>query len=228
MTHGEALGASGGDSAPIDTTGCTFLVVGGSWYYGTTLDADLQDSKSNTWTLLTAVSDGALVARARIWYVVNPTVGTGHTFNLSGLDTFIALMVAGFSGSHATPFDLQNGTGLGTQGTSIQPGSVTPSENNELLLTLLCVDPNHGTISVNSGFTITNTVVRQNNVNVGGSLAYKIQTTAGAENPTWSWVQNVNRVAVIATFKAAAGVASSLPPSRAHHQPRLLTRRRVV
>ena len=72
--------ANGGASSAIDTTGANLIVVMAS-YYRTVPASDFTDSKGNTWTALTEriLPDIA----ARIFYCVNPTVGTGHTFSFA-------------------------------------------------------------------------------------------------------------------------------------------------
>src|SRR5204863_2222713 len=93
-----------------------------------------------------------------------------------------------------------------------QPGSVTPSQDNEVLVTGYGGDTNATTATIDSGFTVSDTFAYVGGSNMGGSAAYLIETTAGAKNPTWS--AGVNGPAIIATFKAVAVAASTvvLPP----------------
>ena len=114
------------------------------------------------------------------------------------------MYVAAFSGAAAaSALDQQNGA-VGT-GTSLATGSVTPSEDNELVVSGVSIaDGSSGTYAVDSGLTITDQILASAGNFEGGGLAYIIQTSAGAVNPTWSWTGSVNSAAVIATFKAAA------------------------
>src|SRR5258708_7687646 len=104
------------------------------------------DSKGNTWTALTSQTINTVVTR--LWYSLNPTVGTLHTFTLqNGLPS---IAMAAYSGALASSaFDVQNGSNPGS-GTSIQPGSVTPSQANELVI-YGTGDVRTTTASVNSG-----------------------------------------------------------------------------
>lgn len=67
-------GSSGGTSSPIDTTGANLLIVSGSWFI---TDAPPQDSFNNTWVEAVTESDSNF--GLSIYYVLNPTVGPGHT-----------------------------------------------------------------------------------------------------------------------------------------------------
>lgn len=199
-----SAGSTGGTTvttSAIDTTGADFLVVAVS-YYGSTSNADpaLSDSKGNTWTALTARELGFNNAAAKIFYCKPTSVGSGHTFTADRTNTYPTISVSAFSGVKATsPFDQESGTSTNSASTSYQPGSITPSEDGCLLVTGICSD---GTShSVNSSFNATATDVLSSN-HMGGGIAYKVQTTAGAENPTWSWTGSTWRAAAMASFKA--------------------------
>jgi hypothetical protein len=105
---------------------------------------------------------------------------------------------------HASPFDKQNGS-QNSVNTSRQPGSVTPSEGGELIITGIAGELNtHGAFSINSGFTISHQKDFENPHNTPGAMAYLIQGAAAAVNPTWSWTGSKNGASTIATFKMAA------------------------
>ena len=189
-----ATGANTATTTAIDTTGATLLVMvlidGQQSGFGTTFS----DSKSNTWTCLTQIdSGGGLSASGRICYVANPTVGSGHTFSAAGYQ--ITIMVSAWSGVKvSTPFDQENGTA-----NAAQSGSITPTENNELVISAYGDDYGSGALSIDGGFTILNTK-RGNDGTKSGGAAYLIQTTAAATNPTWSG-GTTDKWAVIASFK---------------------------
>lgn len=194
-------------TSSIDTTGATLLVA---WivFDFTAAEPSFSDNKSNTWTSLTIQSDGA-AARGRWRYVANPTVGTGHTVTASGTTDFPAVCFLAFSGvAAASPFDVQNGAASSSAVTTLAPGSITPGQNNELVLVGLGVAGAISSLSIGgSGFTITDQVAFSSGAAYGADAAYKVQTTAGAENPAWSWTTAETCVAAIASFKAAAAAA---------------------
>jgi hypothetical protein len=186
----------------IDTTAANLLVVHlGTYQAG---PATLSDSKSNTWTALTA-HDSFSLLRSIIYYCNNPTVGSGHTFTATGTASYTAICAAAFSGAISTPFDVQNGGSITGQST-VSTGSITPTQNGELIIAGLCSNNPGGLagVSINSGFTIAESQDYTAN-NFSSALAYLIQGTAGAVNPAWTWTAiSNNEAASIASFKASA------------------------
>lgn len=194
---------NGGTTDAIDTTGANLIVLAINQYSNVSVTAS--DSKGNTWTALTARKSAGGFGTT-LYYCASPSVGTGHTFTVSGTGAYPNIGVIAVSGAAASPFDLEEGVSAGTTSTSHQPGSLTPSEDNCLVISS---NSNGGTsLSINSSFTAS-TVNNTGGSYVGGGIAYKIQTTAGAENPTWSWTTSTVRASAIASFKAAAGGSSA-------------------
>ena len=188
----------------ITTTGATLLVAAVSEYEGSiTGGSTVSDSKANTWTPLTLwVEGGASSEQVRLFYTVPDAahVGAAHTFTCvsAGL-AYSVLTVAAFSGTHASaPFDQQNGAEA--VAITIQAGSVTPSQPGELILAALA---HEGTVTaIDSGLTILETVAVAGGAHIGGALAWVVQGTAGAINPTWTLASATSVSAAIATFKA--------------------------
>lgn len=176
----------------IDTTGVNLIILAISTYAGS---ATPSDSKTNTWSALT--SYGGVGDKIRLYYSVNPTVGSGHNFTASSTALFPSIAVATFSGSHATPFDAENG------GATATTGSITPVGDNELVVSGVSWYPG-GTVSIDgTGFSITDQVNYVAGQHMGAALAYKIQASVGAENRTWSGVTFTEVATTIAAFKAA-------------------------
>lgn len=203
-----SAGSSDGDSittGAIDTTGATLLVVGVA-YYDLGAAPTLTDSKSNSWNGLTIQDVDNGQPALRIYYAENPTVGSGHTFTLTGSAAFPSVAAIAYSGAAtSSPADQQNGAAETGTVTSLQPGSVTPSEDNEVVVTVLGIDDGGTSQTINGGFTIQESVDFGPGVHFGIRLADLIQTTATAANPTWSWTSVDQATAAIATFLSAAG-----------------------
>lgn len=203
-TH-KAGQANGVTTDAIDTSGANLIVVSVSWYRQVG-DPTISDNRGNTYTGLT--QRGASNTNNRLYYCASPTVGSGHTFTVSGTNTYAPISVVAASGAHATPFDVENGS-AGASGTSRQPGSLTPSENGCLIVS--GVTSSGSSHSLDSGFTYS-----QNNysvgVSMGGGCGYLIQGTAAGVNPTWSWTTSSYNAATIASFKPAAGGGGSIVP----------------
>lgn len=185
VANAESTGAAGGStSASITTTGAKLIVLSVTYYHDSAANVVVSDSKSNTWTALTARSSSS--AGLRLYYCINPTVGSGHTFTASGSATYATIMAQAYSCDTTPVYQAETGASLGSV-TSGQGGSITPSENNCLIVTGLNAWYASGSFSIDSGFTISDSAPEVGGASFGSAFAYKIQTTAGAENPTWSW-----------------------------------------
>jgi len=219
LVNSVSVTGGGSTSSAVDTTGADLLVAVLSYFSSSS--KTLTDSKGNTWTQLTRRNQGSY--STQIIYSVNPTVGTGHTFTNPG-GSFPALMVAAFSDSNTTaPFDVENGASK-TSGTTLQTGSVTPSENNELLIAGIVHDKTG--ITIDSGFTELFDIAYSAGNYMAGGFGYKIQTTAGAENPTFTVASSGTAAAAIATFKSSdPGGGDSVSPLESTPRNRL---RRVL
>jgi hypothetical protein len=187
------LGAAG-DTSSLNTTAAGLLVATVCTFSTT---PTFSDSVSLTWNALTQTDYFGQGILRRFW-ALNPSGSASHTFHVTSA---AAISVLGFTGvATSTPFDQQNQhTDNGTSTTAA--GSVTPTEDNEVVVASLYYEV--GTVSsIGGGFTQKLSVV-------GGSgvcMAYLIQTTAAAANPTWTLSTGNTRCgAGLATFKAAAG-----------------------
>lgn len=111
-------------TSAIDTTGANLIVLVVADY---TLGSTPTDSKGNTYTPRTGRTTPNTNGSVRIWDCLNPIVGTGHTFTVSGGTQYPSVNVLAFSGAHATAaFDHENGA-AGAALTSLGSGSITPS-----------------------------------------------------------------------------------------------------
>lgn len=193
-----ALPTSGATVA-IDTMGANLLVMVQTQWTGVGI-ANVSDSKGNTWTALTARTSQNNYLRMH-W--CKPTsVGAGHTFSLTGPGTFYgALAVAAFSGATAAPFDGENGQGTPVTSTSYSPGPITPTQNNDLLLTAISNGGGSGA-TVDQAFIITDALNWGSGTNEPVALAYRLQATAATIQPTWTWTTAGDPAAVIAAFRA--------------------------
>lgn len=188
----------------IDTTGANLIVLCLGGYFTGSAIATPTDSKGNTWTPLTARTPGG-GSMIRFWYCYNPTVGTGHTFSTSQAGTYPTLAAEAWSGAASSPFDQENGsTGNGITKTT---GSITPTQDNELLI--FAASNNNGgsnAESASGGETITETqdIVTTANA-IGFAVGYIVQTTATSEDITFTGSGSTDRAAEIASFKMATG-----------------------
>jgi hypothetical protein len=193
---------NGFTTSSIDTSGCDLIVVAVTDFNAT---AVLTDSKSNTW-LSTYTADTIRTPSSQIFYAKNPSVGSGHTFSISGSSNGPAAYIFGLSGSDTTANYDVAATHFVDFATTGQAGSITPTVDNEILIAVTThQDFSGNNPTIDSGFTIADALVGAGGAHFGGSSAYLIETTATAKNPTWTQATSSLTNAGIASFKAASG-----------------------
>lgn len=204
-----ASSTSTATTSGADTSGANLLIAVVAMYSVTTASATLSDSKSNTWTHVGNYNSS--FANIGIFYAKNPTVGTSHTASCNPNGTgYPTIFFSWWSGANTTaPKDQHNGA-ASASGTTLQTGSITPTEDNELIITGIG-DNDTGDKTISAGYTRQD--VQTNNSFSTGAWAYATQTTATATNPTWTEANTVNRGVTICSFKAAAASGKLFRPS---------------
>ncbi len=204
--------SNGYTSGAINTTtgaGADLLVVALSEGNGIT-NGVVTDSASNTsWTGLTIQTGNG--KSSQIWYAWNAFNSSTHTVSVSGSANYPAMCFSAWSGSQtsADPADQQNG-GNSVFASTQATGSITPTSNNQLVITSFQGDGD-SVIATVSGPPPT---VLDGTTDAGfghqmAALAYVIQTTAAAISPTWTRTSgNSSLSAAIASFKAAGAAAA--------------------
>ncbi len=177
-------GASGGTTAPINTTGASLLVLALSTFV---TGSTPTDSKGNTYIPLT------LFGTAQLFYCIGGVVGAGHTFSTDSQFPLIVAMAFSGVGSYHT----QNGQGSGNPS---QPGPVVPTVNGSLIVTAIGGGLSGASPTVDSGFTLTGASAYSGGVVVMGGAAYLVQPTAASVNPTWSSAGSATKTIAIADF----------------------------
>jgi hypothetical protein len=209
---------------PVNTTGANLIVLNIGFYDGSTPTIAPTDSKGNTWVPLTVRVNPTFLVGDQLFYCVAPIVGSGHTFTQEDLvdAAYPSMQALAFSGAHASPFDQQTGATAGVQST-ISPGSLTPSEDNCLVIAGVGHEINTaGAVSINGGFTaLAQPYV--GGTSEGAGIAWLIQTTAALAAPTWDFTNNAaGSAASLATFKPSAAVVETMGYLRANKlRPRI-------
>jgi hypothetical protein len=192
---------------PIDTTGASLIVLHVVYWGGA---FSLSDSKGNTWTQGLGQNTSSFMTE-HVIYALAPTVGTNHTFTLG--NSRCSITVAAYSGVSAYDGN-KNDDGV-VSGTTFATGSVTPSQNNCLVIAAAGfgedgVGPSAGSVSVSGGsLAIIENVNAVSANNQGNTLAEWIQTTATAVDATFTWTTNSRALGTIGVFRADP----SPPPS---------------
>lgn len=204
----DAAASSNGSSvttAGVDTTGANLIIVALSSNTAN-LEPTLSDSNSNAWTGLTAYAGSG--CRIRLFYTYAPVVGAAHTFTASGVAVSVpSIHVMAFDGAASSPFDQENGANAAS-GTTLSTGSVTPTQDNEIIVSAggnsFSGAQTLGVSGANSAITASFELAGSQHF--FSAAAYGLQGSAAAENWTWSWFSSGGSepVAAIATFKTVA------------------------
>lgn len=197
----------------MDSTGATVIVVGFSSDGGTNgvNKPTLSDSNGNTYVEI--VGENARSPHSYLAYSSAATgtfvVGASHvvTGTCSG-SMYATIDAAAFSGVAAVgTLDQHTGRDGGASAASPQqPGSITPAAAGALVVASLAYG-SLGSLAIDSGFTILDQTNEVDGVNWGNALAYLVQGSAAAINPSWTFTSTPAMELTIASFKAAAGAA---------------------
>jgi hypothetical protein len=188
------------DTETFDSTDSTLLVYFGNEQDGT---LSLTDSKSNSITPLSYAKNNTMASFIVSGYVNTntPTVGAGHYATLAFF--YYGGVIAGFSGTAASPFDNQQNQTIDIDSvTSLAAGSVTPSVGGCLVITALELGIAR-TVTQPTGYDMLQTPAVANSLLY---VAYKIKDAGdtSAENPEWTWTGGTaNAAAKVAVFKPA-------------------------
>jgi hypothetical protein len=134
-----------------------------------------------------------------IWWAYSTSLSNSEAITVTN-GSYPAVFAACYSGTSSSPLDQQN------DGIS-QPGPVTPTQSNELIVTACATEGLSSSPTVNSGFSVTDALPEHAGWYVGGGMADLMQTAASATNPTWT--DGSSPAAAIMTFKASASSAGS-------------------
>lgn len=204
-------GSTGFTSSSINTTGATLLVATVARYSGGGSNPlTISDSKGNTWTAMTGWTSSGTADTMQAWYSIPTSVGSGHTVTLTkgaGANPFAGGGFAAFSGTKATsPLDLEvqlNNSGSSTTHTAT---SITPSENDCLIVQMLGTD-GASYSSINSSYSLAFSNNWTGGIDVSSALAYIVQTTASASAPTITLDASAGAGIGTASFKAASAAS---------------------
>lgn len=146
--------------------------------------------------------------------------GVGHTVSLAWTPTTdqagAEIYVVSGSVLTANPVDVAH-SAMQNFVSTIQPGSITPAQDNSLILTVQTGSDGTGSTAIDSGFTLDDTGATGGNDGIVAG-AHINQGTATAVNPTWNVANNVTTlcamqialkppVSINATTAASAALA---------------------
>lgn len=188
-----------GTSAAQDTTGVKFLVANAVCFTGTPLAPT--DSKGNTWTGLTLRTTSS--ANGKLFYVLNPVVGTGHTFTSTNCSGSEVTFFGAFTWDTAQTLSFDAGTDLGNtaSGNTIILPALTPSVADTLLIVGTSIN---STIvaTIDQSFVIAEHI--ENTAFEDGILAWRQYPSTSALTVTITYTSGPSSVGYIAGFKLSA------------------------
>lgn len=174
----------------MDSSGADFIVAlcMGPVSNHPSVDLQVSDSKSNTWTKIN-LEDGGYVYGS--WFYTIPTsVGGSHIFNAGGFVFNLAnVWVFAFSGMSTIPEDDNNFTSPGAFVEAFQVGSLDPVEVGEVLIAGMRVNVSSGpdtNPAIDSDYTGAIYDV-ESGVHYGAAYKIKSGSDEDPENPEWSW-----------------------------------------
>lgn len=203
---------AGGSSCAIaygsNVTAGNFLV---GYCYSANVGATVvaADSLGQTWSEAQSQSQTTDGNVMKIVYFPN-TVGGANTLTctFTGGGPSFRCGVSEYSGvATTTPLD-QHTSAQGAAGTG-DSGSVTPSQDNELVI-MAASNSNGTTFTIGTGTKRVN-VPDATSTRIGGGE--EIQTTATTRQSSWTFGSSANWASLIATFKPAGGAATVVCPS---------------
>lgn len=175
-------------TAAVDMSGSDVIYIATSDYafVGAVLTS-LTDNLGNSYPLIRSQTQAG-GPRISIYRCYSPSGAlSSMTFTYPSItNSYPGIIAAGFSGTSGAAVDHQNSAGWGglSGTTSQQPGSITPTQNGELIIVAANVFVATATPTINSGFSAA--IFQQSNAGQTYSMmmSYYIQPTASAINPT--------------------------------------------
>jgi hypothetical protein len=192
-------------STAIDTTGATAILVIVSNFSGDAA-ATLTDSVGNSYGAATNVVGGN--ARLQYWLKAGPTTSATHTFTLGGASFGSSIAVIALSGTATASAFGTPTTASGSAVSTLQPGSITPDQDGEALITAYAASDT--VTSVSAPFSPVDGSQAATGNHLAIALAFELQTTATARNPTWTASGATDMAVFMVNVKPAAAAADTL------------------
>ena len=215
VSYGDGTGTTASaTSSAIDTTGANLLIAVVSGFNAEIDESVFSDNKSNTFFV---ISHTIGTSSGKVFGCFNPTVGTGHTVSYSKSSSYPQVGLYAFSGVDAPNFVFSRNDSA-TAASSVTVGSVEATKNNSLFFLSVTSGNPYTLSSVTGGFTTLTNVGGIAASYMGLHTAYKIQSAAGAENPTATMSGSMHLAATMSTFleSTSGGGGAVLHPLRSN------------
>lgn len=196
-------GASDTAAYPANViAGNLLIAAGGYWSSLSTVDIGVTDSLSTPYTVLRTgnVSWGGGFGKGFLAYGVAPSSGACTVTAAVANMEFITWVIDEFTGTHATPLDVNGGESTGT--------STTPSDGlttltaGALVVGTMVKAGGTGAITSGTGYTAIADDETENHQPFGSE--FKVAGAAGAQTVDWLLADNIAWRVITAAFKDAA------------------------
>ena len=195
-------------ASSFNGTGSNGILVAVSALGNTT--GTVTDSSGNTYSLVSTVSNNG-TGQTSLYCTYNPTVTSNMTFTYTSHTSpaYPSIGVLGVSGLASCAVDQKSALNQTGVVTSVQPGSITPSQNNELWISTVNTESGGG--APTSSGTLVYSKGIEGGVAYGIGMAYGVQTTATAVNPLWSWTTSASQASAGAWSFESSQASCSQP-----------------
>ncbi len=178
-------------TSALDTTGAVGVYIVDTYYFTGTA-AVPSDSKSNSWTAIDSDFNDPFFTI--IYRCDDPcTVGSGHTFTISSgmVGTYPSIAVQAYPAMYGIGSTASDHNHV-SSANSIAIDAITPPMDGAVIVGVVgawaAMATDHlGNASVDSGFTVLDTIGAASIVHGQLVSIYKIQSTAATVSPTVSW-----------------------------------------
>jgi hypothetical protein len=202
----------------VDSTGATLIIATLNTASGSDCNTNptLTDSRGNTWVKGTSSINSTCTVQWRAYNHAGSalSVGSGHTFSVTG--NFISFSILVLSGTQTGATDPLNKEGAGTStagGTSLAASSILCDNPNSIVVTTMSAHKEStGGYSADSGFTVSDWVSFVGGNTAGLGTAYLLQSGSPATvTPTWSGLNSASNISTtIACYNGATATASKV------------------
>lgn len=179
-----------------------FIAVATAFFNVQPVVSDLVGGMANTWVPETFQTQSTN-SGVRMFYANAGTglfyTGGSHQFTITCTACYSGGVVLGFTGSYTAgnPGEAA-GTGNNSAGTTVKPGSTTPTFADSLIVSVLSSGASAGADMMIDTMTKLGSVDYASGGSIAGAIAYTIQVGAATANdPTWS---SATSTAGLATF----------------------------
>ena len=204
---GQSTNSTTVTTAAVNCTGANLIILAVAFSVSST--GTIADSQGNTYVL--QATHGANDSKVTIYTCFGPSVSGSMTFSFTTTSgtAFPAIAVLAVSGAASGTLDQQTGAdSFPFTATSTTVGPITPTQNDELWVSAICLESPPG-VPANGTGTLAHSAANTSGLNWGLAMAYGVQTTATAQSCGWSWSGASINQTVIASFPASATVVSA-------------------